>query len=221
MTQYSRPIADLSTGAWTTTPLWSKLNEDPYNDGTEIVLNNQTANACDIDLGTVTDPNSSVNHILRIRAHKTGSGTINCTAVLYCGATLIRSQALTLGTGYAETTITLTAGEADAITNYADLHVTLTGTCAASTRYVYVSWIVLEVPDSGTIVNETATAAITNKTVAAVSDVNIQDLATLAISNKTVAALENVNLQDPVTLTRQIGFDAANFTTIEETLYGN
>lgn len=198
MTQYSRPIADLSTGAWTTTPLWSKLNEDPYNDSTEIVLNNQTANMCDIDLGTVTDPVSSVNHILRIRAHKTGSGSITCTAVLKCGATTIRSNALTLGTGYAETTITLTGAEADAINDYGGLHVTLTGTCAAATRYIYVSWIVFEVPDVNQTVEESFTAA----------------------KKDYLTASDQANVQDTSALTRKHGLSPTANITVEETLYG-
>jgi len=197
MTQYARPIADLATGAWTTTPLWSKLNEDPYDDGTEIRLNNQTANACDIDLGTVTDPNKSTNHILRIRAHKTGSGTINCTAVLKCGTTSIRSNALTLGTSYQETTITLTAGEADAITDYSDLHVTLTGTCASSSRYIYVSWMVLEVPEANQIVEEDAGAA----------------------RNDGITVTDQTNERDAVSVAKYGGVSVVGSWVVEETLY--
>ncbi len=147
MSQFAHPTSDVSTGSWTTTPLWSKVDETPYSDTDYIQVVNKTADSCEFQLNSVVDPASSSGHIIRARVKKAGSGTVTCTAYLYEGTTLRATTALTLTTSYVTRTYTLSAAEADSITNYSDLHIRLTATCASSSRYVYCSWVEFEVPD--------------------------------------------------------------------------
>jgi hypothetical protein len=90
-------------------------------------------------------------------------------------------------------------------------------------------------------INETSTLAVSNKTIAALSEVSGQDSTTLAVSNKTIVALSEVSDQDLTTLavsnktigaaTDISGQDASiiniyqnitllEFRVVEETLYG-
>ncbi len=155
MAQYGRPTSDVSTGSWTTAPLYQKVDETPYSDTDYIQLTNATSNSCELGLGSVTDPQVSTGHIVRIRATKVGSGTITLTGYLYEGTTLRATISITLTTSFATTTYTLSAAEADSISNYGNLRVRLTGTAGSTSRYVRVSWIEFEVPSPSYVLQTT------------------------------------------------------------------
>ncbi len=76
-------------------------------------------------LTSVTDPVSSTGHIMRWRRRKqpaSGSADINLTVRLLQGAAQIVSRADNAIPGsFTDTSYTLSAGEADSITDYADL----------------------------------------------------------------------------------------------------
>lgn len=149
MTQYSRPESDTSPGGWTPTPLY--LNIDEVTADTTYISGTSRANDTAVmTLSGVFDPVSSSGHIMRCRAYETAGITLDF--VLKCGTTTITTWRPALTTTGADYSYTLSAAEADAITNYSNLSLTLIQTYSSGTgtRRAYVSWFVLEVPDSPT-----------------------------------------------------------------------
>jgi hypothetical protein len=67
MPQFLRPSSDISAGAWTTTPLFSKINETSSNDSPLITSPNGSNTTCDLGLSTASTPESGTRTI-RIRA---------------------------------------------------------------------------------------------------------------------------------------------------------
>lgn len=167
MTQTLVPSADVSNaGSWTTAPLWSSI-DDP-NDLTPadiITKANKTTGACRVGplvstSGTVVDPVSSTSHILKLDGAKVGTNAVTLTVSLYQGTTLITSGlAVTLTTSYALYSYTLSAAEADAITNYADLRIDINCTAAGTSSGARVSSAWLEVPGISKITLTVANAA--------------------------------------------------------------
>ncbi len=167
MTQYARPASDITNSTWTTLPtggqaLYLQVNESAYSDTNYIRANG--AQTCEVKLSSVTDPVSSLNHILRLRAKATGSSSAEkWTVSIYQGSTLIAtafSASNVTRTTFNDYVFTLTAAQADAITNYTDLRVRIVSS-ASTGEYIDVSWIVFEVPDviQNQTYNETATVA--------------------------------------------------------------
>lgn len=151
MAQFGYPTSDITVGSWTNVgggaTHWGNLDEVSYSDTDYIQANNLTANACEVRVNTLTDPVSSVNHIVHLRVQKAGSGTITLSVDLVENTTVRATRSITLTTSWADVSFTLTGAEADAITNYTNLRIRFTATCAASTRYVRISWANLEVPN--------------------------------------------------------------------------
>lgn len=143
MTQFARPDADVSTGTWTTTPLWSKIDEVSADD-TDFIQSSTNADACEVSLTNVTDPVSSSSHILRWR--RRASGAPSCTVALYQSTTLIASFTDTgISAGFADQSYTLSGSEADAITDYTDLRIRFTLNVAVNWR---CSQAYFECPDT-------------------------------------------------------------------------
>lgn len=157
MAQFARPDSDVSNaGAWTTAPLWSKVDETVASDADLITSAVGPVNAmCELGLSDVTDPRVGTGHIWRVRAQRTG-GVFDVAYTLKVdlmeGATVRATQTHSIGTlaTWTDFTRTLTAGEADAITDYANLRVRLTADDAGSllSDSVRVSFAELEVPDA-------------------------------------------------------------------------
>lgn len=133
MAQFARPSADTVRTAWTdeaggTTDIWQGIDETVAED-TEYIKTGTPpaagANEYETLLTTVTDPISSSSHIMRWRRRKqpaAGSDAVTITVRLLDGATQITSQVdATIPGTFTDTSYTLSAGEANAITNYADL----------------------------------------------------------------------------------------------------
>lgn len=156
--QFARPSADVSAGLYTTTPLWEKLDDaSPDDDSTEILSANNPAESdgtgFEVRLSALSDPQTSSGHILRFRAQKqTGGRTLDVSCRLYQASTAIgpaRTLA-NLGTAYTTDTYTLSAGEADAISDYSDLRMRCWSSVSgggASTSAAF-TWIELETPDA-------------------------------------------------------------------------
>ena len=146
--QYAYPTSDVdNSGAWTTTPLYNKIDEEPYSD-TDYVQSPQSAadKAFTVGLGSLTDPTVHTSHVLRIRALVGTSGTFKFE--LLQGATVIHdSGALSLTTSFAEYNFTLTEAEAANITDYTALRVRVTAVTTYTGKFQQVSWIRLEVPE--------------------------------------------------------------------------
>jgi len=127
MTQTARPTSDITTDDWITTPLWSKVND--ASDGTYIDSDHSGGvNPCMVKLASLTDPVSSSGHIIYARA-AVGSGSGAGEVLVW---RLYQGEVLVGGTSAAvsRTTITtysytLSAGQADSITDYTDLRIQL------------------------------------------------------------------------------------------------
>jgi hypothetical protein len=156
MTQTARPASDITTTNWTTAPLFSKVNDN--SDATTIRNANGITTACEVKLASLTDPASSTGHIMSVRGFATGSSagealefvlvqgtTVKATRA---GATLQRTTPIT-------TTYTLTAGEADSITDYTDLRIRVRMSTGAATEFLTIHDVWLDVPDAPVFVSGT------------------------------------------------------------------
>ncbi len=159
MAQFLRPDADQATGAWASTPLWSKVEEGvASDDGTLITLaSGNASNFADLRLDNATDPAVSTGHILRADWDKvSGTRTLNGKLELWQGVPGTGSLVATLTTidptADTDYQVSLTGTEADNITDYTDLYLrvyyTYTGGGAPSD--FAVDAVELEIPDAGT-----------------------------------------------------------------------
>jgi len=159
--QFIRPVSDVSTGSWTSTPLWSKLDD---NSDADLVTSDDNTNPDTAELeGTnsgINDPTSNVNHVLRARIRKEASGGHNVTfnGRLYQGTGGGRSLIATVTEADGSATMhtisaTLSGTEADNISDYNDLYFEIeragdTGGPPGNRRFFECAWIELEVPDA-------------------------------------------------------------------------
>jgi hypothetical protein len=121
----ARPTSDTSAGAWTPSTggvLYAMLDEETASDTDYI--STTSPSACTVALNAVADPGTSSGQVLTIRAQSAHGNDL--VATLKQGSTTIATRTFSsLGTGWADYTITLTSGECDAITDYANLNITL------------------------------------------------------------------------------------------------
>ena len=193
MTQTARPVSDVTTDSWTTEPLFSKIND--ASDATYITGPDGDLTACEVKLAALTDPISYSDHIIYARAKvASGSGTVEQLSWrLYQGTTAISTTAAVT---ISRTTITtyhyyLTAGQANAITDYADLRIRLAQGAVIAGENINVYDVWMECPDAAQdaeVVPNTvaAVAAIPQPTV--IADAN----ADAVITPVTVAAIAAV-----------------------------
>lgn len=132
MVQIARPTSDVAAGAWTTqaggtSNLYATIDESVASD-TDFIKSSAspaTADIVKIQLGTLTDPVSSTGHKVRYRYQKSVSGgdQIDLTVRLVQGAatTIATWTHTNIANGWTDAEQTLTSGEANAITDYADL----------------------------------------------------------------------------------------------------
>jgi hypothetical protein len=150
--QFARPALDITTGFWTVTPLWNKLAETAPDDATTQIQSgaDPVNDTFEVKLSPVTDPATSSGHIVRYRVAQIGTRTATVDASLYQGATLIASDVQqTLTTAYQTFSFTLSAVQADAITDYTDLRVRVVANASGTgtATNVLATWIELEVPE--------------------------------------------------------------------------
>jgi hypothetical protein len=139
MAQYGRPSTDTTNESWTdqaagSTNIWNSIDESSAND-TDYIQSalTPTSDVYVTKLTSVEDPVSSSNHTVRYRYCKSSAGgdQIDLTVQLRQGYTNEGSPGTLIATVGVHTNIsetwtagsyTLSSGEADAITNYADLY---------------------------------------------------------------------------------------------------
>ena len=160
--QTARPDQDVNVNSWTVTPLWSKIDETVAVDTTGDRINSTLFadnGATNISLSSVTDPLSSPGHVMRVRYRRAGlaGGGGGCGgAGLLLGIRLFQGTTKIVNATYpnvpctfAYANYTLTAAEADSITDYSNLTVMFYGKIMNSTlprRKLQVSWAEMEVP---------------------------------------------------------------------------
>lgn len=175
--QFGRPISDISTGAWTTTPLYAKIGETTYSD-TDYVqsksfkdLNAGSTDVFEVKLTTLSTPNAGT-HTIRFRAKYTEGTDLGITCALVQGSTVIASYTPTLSSSFQTLSFTLTSDEIANITDYTDLRLRFTATNSAKTataRYVQVSWSEIEIPGAPVTLASTVTVAVSQTSALVVS----------------------------------------------------
>lgn len=120
----ARPISDVADGAWLpSTPaadLFAMIDEAAADDADYIYATSPTT--CSLGLGSVSDPLASTGHVIKYRAWSPTTGGL--VVRLKQGTTVIATYThATLPTTPTTYTQTLTAGEADSITDYTALRV--------------------------------------------------------------------------------------------------
>lgn len=131
MPQFARPDSDVTVTGWveddgTSVDMWDEINEASASD-TDYVKSPTPpgTNEYEAGLTDVTDPLSSTGHVMRWRRRKqpaSGSADINLTVRLMQTTTQIVSRADNAIPGtFTDTSYTLSAGEADSITDYTAL----------------------------------------------------------------------------------------------------
>lgn len=141
MPQFARPDADVVDGAWlnnlgSAIDMYLSIDEVSSDDSDFVESElNPSASAAAFGLSNVEDPQVSTGHIIRYRYQKDAAGgnQIDLTVELRQGyvseaslGTLIHSVVHTdIPNGWVAGTFTLSSGEADSITDYADLQLRL------------------------------------------------------------------------------------------------
>jgi len=157
LTQYARPDADLDAGSWNTAPLYANIDEVTADDGDYISSPTTIApDDCRIRMSDVIDPVSASDHVFSYRYKKSGGGGDDKDLAVYlkCGGTNIANWLHEgINSSWSTQNQTLTADQANAITDYTDLRVwfEIAGTYSGvpgDARGAYVSWCQLAVPDA-------------------------------------------------------------------------
>lgn len=139
MPQILRPDADVSAGAWAPTPtspttLYDKVDEVTRSDADYISSEQApSSSAAILGLTSGSDPVSSANHDLNyaIRKDASGGSQIDATVELVedpSGTPVARAtyNHTDVANTWTEYNQTLSGGEADSITDYADLGIRIT-----------------------------------------------------------------------------------------------
>ena len=163
MAQFARPDGDVTVSAgWVKQVGGSASLGDLYTavdevtpDASDFVGSDTTSGSFyECSLGDVIDPGVSTGHVVRYSNSKSSSAgkTIDNLIELRQGATVIASwNHLNISNVATQHNQTLTAAQADAITDYPDLRlrttVTISGGGAGRSLYLY--WAEFEVPDAG------------------------------------------------------------------------
>ena len=171
MTQYAVPNADTATGNWTRYPatgsFYSKIDETPVasvddtdyitvvEDDEAGIYSNPTLGTATFTLSTITDPESDADHVVKYRVKYVGSNAPVFDVKLYQSSTLRASKQHTGGTvltsSFVNYELALSTAEADSITDYGALKLTiiLSGTGGEEFVGVRVSQLFFETGDAG------------------------------------------------------------------------
>ena len=125
------PVADASAGAWVQTPLWQKVDET-IPDSSDYITGINTA-VSELTLADLSDPNTNVGHVVRYAYRRQDAASATLLVELLQGAaTVIASKTETVSSGatFVESSLALSTGQADSITDYTDLRIRLTATAS-------------------------------------------------------------------------------------------
>jgi hypothetical protein len=203
MSQVGVPSADNANTGWTTAPLWSKVDEIPYSDA-DYIISTGAGSSCKLgplkktDGSALVDPVASGNHVLCIRAKRVSTGGTLAVS-LYQNTTLICTTTITTTTSLADYTYTLSAAEANAITDYTHLYILMVGGVSSS-KYEYVTAVSLYTPEIIDLVveNFTHARALDNVAETQIHQLAVQDLsqAQPLDSISTMTLIYNLEVQD-------------------------
>ena len=128
--QFGRPNGDLTTGSWSSTEgtFYEAVNETTPNGDTDYVYSSTDEDILNLNITDLVDPEGNTGHILQFVAKSVGGGGQGESIQIYLfeGTTEIATDTETITRGSYETvTYTLSAGEADSITDYSNLSLRL------------------------------------------------------------------------------------------------
>jgi hypothetical protein len=133
MAQNAYPDADVSTTGWSTAPLWSKIDDAPGSGDADYIDAAVRAGdaTCEVGLAEPTDPASSSDHAIEVRAkYTTNVSRVGAIKVELVEGSTVRATLgpswQTLSTSFATYTYTLSGAEADSLT-YSDMRLRITG----------------------------------------------------------------------------------------------
>jgi hypothetical protein len=177
MAQYARPDGDTDTSIyWGSGPYWPNIDEVTPNDSDLCRCGGNGSGTIEVSLSELADPLSSTGHTFRFRAWQQDHANQRTLAVYLVQGTTVKATyaAFNLVKGTATAyELTLSAAEADSISDYNDLRLRFTsgGDTSWPTEErseVYVSWAELEVPtpaDSATrVIHRTIEVAFATST---------------------------------------------------------
>lgn len=176
MVQTIRPASDISAGGWTDEgssfndgSLYTSVQEVSQDGDTSYILCQVGDGTCEVKLGTATDPVSAVDHVVHIWGEGVGGGAPErIDVLLYEGGTLRATVAANWAPGrgaYAEATYTLSAAEANAISDYSDLRVRMIEDTMSGGDTFKVTQIYMEVPDPAAVLEQSSYRVRTGDTV--------------------------------------------------------
>ena len=164
MTQYARPDSDISSGSWSDSDeggsdFYSFVDESSADDNDYVYLDMSMEDFDPIIFGTsnVTDPESSSVHKVTFRGRADGAGPGmsggSMQAKLLVGGSVVAtdSSVREMADDDSWTTFvwTLSASQANAISSYTDLRISLTPSDPQTAMSnIYCSWAFFECPDA-------------------------------------------------------------------------
>ncbi len=176
--QFARPDSDVSKGGWTDTAggdsdgvLYDEINESARNDlnyarSLSMIPPVSTTDTWTAGLSNVVDPETSSNHIVSYVYRKNGgASTIDITTRLMQGVAPIVSWTHNgVGSSFTLAQQTLTAAEANSITDYSDLRLEFTATASGIGLGTSgdISWAQLQVPPQPGAVYDCSSTSISS-----------------------------------------------------------
>lgn len=153
MTQFGQPDSDvimdfsLSSGS----NGWELVDGETAED-TGQLSSGTGGHEADCTISDVTDPEVGTGHIIRVRHQATGGGGAPerfDMELIQGGAqrAIINNQAANRGS-FVTTSYTLSAAEADAISDYTNLRLVCTVGAIGGGESIQISWMVFECPDA-------------------------------------------------------------------------
>lgn len=162
---FARPVSDFNAHSWTTTPLFSKIDEVDADDAdeisSEVLVAPGTTTIADLLLDVLTDPIINTDHVARVRAKATftlGSAAKLRMSLMYSGIIFAQVD-LNLTSSYQTFEFAVSTAGAGLITNYAALEVQFSGVFATGNiGSVQVSWFEFAIPERSGIQTQSAAA---------------------------------------------------------------
>jgi len=152
MVQTGLPTATVSN-AWTVTGSATAHQALASASDSSLVETQTVTDTCRVNIGSLTDPVGNIDHVIKFRGQATGSGGgEKVKVVLFEGSTQRAiSGKITITRGsFNAFSYTLTALEADSITDYTDLRIEIQADTVGGTEKLEISEIFLEIPDAST-----------------------------------------------------------------------
>lgn len=226
MAQFLRPDSDVALGSWTTSPLFSKINETTSNDTPLIVSPQQTLTAMEVGLSDAIAPNAGTR-TLRVRARKTNTQQRGLNWSLKVNGTSVQSGTILadLPTTFTTYAITITG----AISDYTQVSVELTATGStggggATRSDAEVSWMEFEIPDAAPASYDESVTLSSDSALAEAStaefgsDVTFDsDTVVDALGGKDIEGLVDLTIDSTITNAGDVTEPEAPLTTFDNT----